>query len=297
MQQSSMSGASVAEQLRMDSRRLRELPPLPREAERILALLGDDDVSIADLADAIDCSPPLAARVVGLARSAYFGRMPGVNTVSDAIIKVLGLSLVKSLATGIALGRAFDASRCPAFQPDRYWSSALLTASMARLLARRASVAGVPDGDSAYLCGLLHNLGMLAMGHLAPDALGAVLRLTAEDPNRRSIDVARELFATDHAEVGAWVAEQWQLPAQVRVSIANHHQPGYRGSDWQCALLVGVSARWARQRLSGVETPLLEPAGTRQLGIDDGVLERVVAECNRRAEEVDALTRLMMSGP
>ena len=85
------------------------------------------------------CSmPPLAARIVGLSGSAYFGSAASVRSVSDAIIRVLGLRLVKNLALGILLSGTFDAGRCKHFSTDLYWGSALLTAGLSRCLAQHA---------------------------------------------------------------------------------------------------------------------------------------------------------------
>ena len=167
--------------MQINLQRLHELPPLAPEAQALLAILADEDSDLEDVARAIERVPALAARIIGLACSAYFGGKQA-RSVLDAIVRVLGLSLVRSLALGIVVGGHFDAHRCPAFSPEQYWSSALLTATLARSLAEAAVTEEPVMPDSAYLCGLVHNLGLLAMVHIAPGETACALERAAENP-------------------------------------------------------------------------------------------------------------------
>ncbi len=288
-----MAETAIREELRFDVRRLAELPPLSHTAQRLLAMLADDDVDIGPLASTIEQSPPLAARVVGLARSAYFGHVAGVECVRDAIIKVLGLSLVKSVATGIALSGGFDVGRCPGFSTERYWSNALLTAHLARLLALRARAPLMPSADNAYLCGLLHSIGLLALGYLSPELLGVALRIAAEQPDRSMVDIESEVLGTDHTEVGGWLMERWHLTPEVCTSTRHHNDPEFRGPFWQAALLTGLCTSWGRQRLAGVEAPWVRPDVARALGLDEPVLDAALEECNACVDQVTTLARMM----
>jgi len=94
-----------------------------------LALL--DELPQKRLADIIDRCPSLAARLVGLANSAYFRRTSSIRGVSEAIY-VIGFRTVRSLATATALQEPFSNNRCPSFQPGRFWLHAVLTAHIAR---------------------------------------------------------------------------------------------------------------------------------------------------------------------
>ena len=284
---------ATREDIQFDVRRLAELPPLPYTTQRLLDLLGNEDVEIDDLADVIDQSPALAARVVGLARSAYFGHVAGVESVRDAIIKVLGVSLVRSVALGIALSGSFEGSRCEGFSNDRYWSNALLTAKLARLLCVRARAPMMPSADNAYLCGLLHSIGLLALVKLAPQALAEALELCAAQPDLGVMDATRSTLGTDHAEVGGWLLRRWHLPPEVCVSAEQHNETGYRGSYWQAAVLTGLATTWGRQRLAGVADPWIAPDAARALGLEEQVLAAALEECSACVDAVEELARLM----
>ena len=82
---------------------LEHLPPLTPVATRLLAVTSDPDLAINELAAIIEQDPPLTARILGLANSAFFGQVNPIFKVEHAIIRVLGLNMVRSLALSIAL--------------------------------------------------------------------------------------------------------------------------------------------------------------------------------------------------
>jgi len=153
---------------------LDELPQLPAAVHQLLEALCDDDIDRKRLADIIDRCPSLAAKLVGLANSAYFRRSSAVTGLSDAIF-VIGFRTVRSLATATALQAPFENHRCPAFHSGRFWLHAVLTAHVARELAKNAAPDLSLNPEEAYLAGLLHGLGLLALVHLFPDEMNEIL--------------------------------------------------------------------------------------------------------------------------
>ena len=121
-------------QLREDVLCLEQIPPLSATAARLLEIATDPDLEVAQLAEVIEQDPPLTARILGLANSAFFGQANPVLTVEEAIIRVLGLNMVRSLALSLALAGSFNTAACPAFRLDRYWLQALASAALGREL-------------------------------------------------------------------------------------------------------------------------------------------------------------------
>ncbi len=287
-----MLGAELREEMQVNLQRLHELPPLAPEAQALLAILADEDSDLEDVARAIERVPALAARIIGLACSAYFGGKQA-RSVLDAIVRVLGLSLVRSLALGIVVGGHFDAHRCPAFSPEQYWSSALLTATLARSLAEAAVTEEPVMPDSAYLCGLVHNLGLLAMVHIAPGETACALERAAENPEQTLTEIENDLLGIHHCRIGAWLAMRWQLPPEIPVVMQHHHDATYRGPSWPVTLLVGVATRWGRQRLTGVEQPWVAPEWLDALGMDQRAFANRVAGCAAQIDDIIELGRVL----
>lgn len=289
-----MHATTLTRTIAVRTRELKELPPLPGNVRRVLAALSNPDIAITQFAAIVEESPALTARVVGLARAAYFGTAgTRVHSVSDAIIKVLGLPLVKNLATGIALTGSFDAGACRGFDARRYWESALLNGGFGRLLARSAALGEGLNPDTAYLCGILHNIGLVALVHLAPEAMNVVFTEAAARPEQRLSDVEEEQIGTAHDEIGALVMRRWNVPPEVALSMEHHDDPRYRGEGWAYALLIHLTGRWSKQHLAGVANPWLEESHVRALGIEETALQEVMEQAGHLGDEVRALADLM----
>lgn len=190
---------------------LLHIPPLPGTAARLLKLVTDPEVDLGELARTIEQDPPLAARIVGVANSAWFSRGREVVSVEDAIIRVLGLELVRGLALGMALGRPFDVHACQAFDATRYWYIAFVTGSLARDLARPAELDG-EEAACAFLAGLLHNFGQLVLAHAFPNRMNEVLERAASEQEADRLVLERELLAIDEIQAGRFVTRRWHLP-------------------------------------------------------------------------------------
>jgi HD-like signal output (HDOD) protein len=161
---------------------IKHLPPLSITATRLLEAIGDPDVEVEDLAEIINHDPGLMGRIVGLANAAYFGQRNPITTVQEAIIRVLGINMVKSLALSISVSGAFQATSCPGFDTKEYWFEAIGCATMSRMMALRVPIDKRPDPDRIYLSGLLHNIGYLVLAHIFPSKLSQVFAIKDDDP-------------------------------------------------------------------------------------------------------------------
>jgi HD-like signal output (HDOD) protein len=270
-------------------RQLSDLPPLSPVAQQLLAILANDQVEIGPLARTIELDPGLTARIVGLARSAFFGYPRPVYTVRDAVVRVLGLDTVKSLALTLALTGHFHVNEAIGLDLARYWVTSLVTAASARTLAARVTIAGAPDPDGAYLGGLLHNLGLLVMTHVFEDEMGQVLALAPGAPDASLTIVEQEVLGVDHHQVGGWLADRWHLPSEVVVVMEHHHEPEYRGLHWPYARLIGACSRLAEWRLDHEDGDLGDTALFEDLGIAEDAVVALRAVYEERFESLREL--------
>jgi len=223
---------------------IQQIPPLSPVARELLAQIERDDSDIPRLAALIEQDPALTARLLGVANSAYFGRQEKVWTVAEAIIRVLGLKLVKSIALGIALAAPFDASRCRSFELDRHWYRSMLTAALAGRLAAQAGLNG-DAGSLLYAAGLLHNLGQLALVHLFPAEMDQAFREHRRHPEQDLRGLERRLLGVDECQAGMALGYRWHLPGTLIRIIEHAYAAEYRGEDWRAARLVGYCSALA----------------------------------------------------
>ncbi len=225
---------------------IKHLPPLSITATRLLSAVGDPDVEVDDLADIINHDPGLMGRIVGLANAAYFGQRNPITTVQEAIIRVLGINMVKSLALSISVSGAFHANNCPGFDTKEYWFDAIGCATLARMLALRVPINDRPDPDRIYLSGLLHNLGYLILAHVFPSKLSTVIAIVDEDPEADLESLQREYLGVDWISAGEWLVDRWHLPDFIGDTMKVVADPNFVSDEAYDMNLVRSSIKWLK---------------------------------------------------
>lgn len=279
------AGLPVEHARYQDLIQVESIPPLPDTAARLLALAADPDVEIDTLARIIERDPPLTARLLGIANSAFYAPPRPLTTVKAAIVGVLGLNLVRNLATGMALSGGLSTRACPRFDLTAYWIMALGTAELASALARAATRDDAPPADSVYLAGLLHNLGELLLVFLWPQEMAEALRRLAEQPAGGLVAHERAVLGTDHWAAGAFLARHWELPPLIAGSIEGLAAPQGRGDDTPLLSLLRAARGW----LGGVVGQ--RPLQLRVVGVDDGQCDHSANAFLGRYEALKALAR------
>ncbi len=223
---------------------IKHLPPLSITAARLLEAIGDPDIEVDDLADIINYDPGLMGRIVGLANAAYFGQRNPITTVHDAIIRVLGINMVKSLALSISMSGVFHANSCPGFDAKEYWFDAIGCATLSRMMALRIPIDERPDPDRIYLSGLLHNIGYLVLAHVFPSKLSKVLAMVDADPTADPVALQREHLGVDWISAGEWLVGHWHLPEFIEKTIRSVSDPEYVAEGANDINLVRSSIQW-----------------------------------------------------
>lgn len=273
---------------------LKEVPPLPLIAQKILCLSVDSDVT--ELAGLIEKAPSIAARVLGIANSAYFGWPGGVRSIYDAIYKVLGIKLVKSLAIGIAISEVFDVRKCRGFRPEQYWFSAMVTAQLSQGFLPSIDSSLREDLDNIHLNGLLHNFGLPILAHLFPEEMStAFLPTPSLEPLETTTERILAVLGIDQNHAGGWLARKWHLPRDIVCAMENHKNTEYRGDFWPMVLLVGYCERQAK-RFFMHETMRPEPEIETVLGINEATVEKIGYRMECQTDEIHAMASLMATG-
>ncbi len=231
---------------------IKHLPPLSITAARLLEAIGNPDVEVEDLADIINHDPGLMGRIVGLANAAYFGQRNPITTVQEAIIRVLGINMVKSLALSISVSGVFQADSCPGFNTKDYWFNAIGCATLSRMMTLRMPIEIRPDPDQVYLSGLLHNIGYLVLAHVFPSKLSQVIALKEKDPEADLVSLQREYLGVDWISAGEWLVGRWHLPDFIGRTIESVVDAGFASDEAYDVNMVRSSIQW----LNGLATAM-----------------------------------------
>jgi HD-like signal output (HDOD) protein len=207
-----------------------------------IRILGDDRVDLGVVVAIIEKSPEFAARILRCANSAYYGCHGKVASVRDAVIRVLGLSMTKSLILATALADSFDLS-CPGFSRERFWFGSVACAQLSHDLTGSLLTQEKPAPAVAYTAGLLHDFGLLALVHAFPDQVEQALTCSRNrDSLSKTIETATGLSP---AQAGEWLGLRWGFPENLIEVMASHRVPDYRGKGWPLVRLVGLAAQIA----------------------------------------------------
>jgi HD-like signal output (HDOD) protein len=247
MAKSEMTGRQSVSSIRLEIQKIDCLPPMPAIAQEILIASNDESSDMDDIAKIIKKDPALAAKIIGMANSAFFGFGRNVTTLEQAIINVLGLDLVKGFALSMAMSSVFDVTKCANFDLKRYWASAFLTAELASGFANNIDSKQAYDPNQLYLYGLLHNIGILVLANRFPNIMSELFATAITDKEKHLIDYEKETIDFNHHEAGAWLGHKWKLPYEIIDVIEHHHDLSYQERNSNFVILTGFCARISRQ--------------------------------------------------
>lgn len=197
-----------------------KLPSLPQVLLELMSLCDREDVGMAEIGAAVAKDAGVAARIVSIANSPYYRSNHALENLGQCL-SVLGTSTVRRLALNQSVVELFGRfQKADQFDLRYFWFHGLSVAVTARVLADRL---GYPNPEEAYLAGLLHDVGQLALLSATADRyLPMFKNFTGEHELMRQ---ERAAFGMTHAEVGAWLAQRWNLHALFVDSILYHHEP------------------------------------------------------------------------
>lgn len=204
----------------LDSIEAMYLPSMPQVLLRFLQLSSDDSTSMAELATLVGQDPALSARILTVANSPALRRGKETKNLLQCLVN-LGIRLARSLAACLVVQKVFS----PTVENQHYdltgfWGHSLRVAEVARAIAAELEY---PDLEEAYLSGLLHDIGQLLLLGGVGERYGSILVLSRDEADLRDIEEQR--LGTDHAAVGAWLLDQWDLSSFMADSVLFHHTP------------------------------------------------------------------------
>lgn len=196
-----------------------ELPASPTVVSSVMGLTNDLNTDINQLSRVLSADQSLAAKVLRLSNSPFYGRMRGVATLEEAIM-ILGFFTIRSLVVASSAYSMFNRGGSGDME-SRLWNHSLAAAMGARLVAKRA---GSKHIEEAFLAGLLHDIGSLIMLKKMRKEYDAVLAEANENGNGLA-EVEKETLGFSHEELGSLILEKWNFPPILSQAVHYHHRP------------------------------------------------------------------------
>ncbi len=197
--------------------RVEELPTLPGISMQIMQMVNNPSTSAYELAKLIEKDPALATKILKTVNSAYYSLSRKIGSIQHAI-GFLGFRKLSQLIVTVSVFKDLTVSES-AYSMKKFWIHSLLTAECARIVC---AMTRKNREDDAYTAGLLHDIGKLFLVKYFPVEMHAALENAGKE-NMFAIDSELQFIGTEHAYVGALLAQKWRLPDFIVDAIRHHH--------------------------------------------------------------------------
>lgn len=272
--------------------KIKDLPTLPLVAVRVMEIINDPHSSASDLAEVISSDPAMAAKVLRLVNSAYYGFPNPITTITHAVA-IMGFNTLRSLILSVATFDLFSKKKTDQFfQLEELWMHSIGTAVGSKLLAKRL---GLPNFEELFIAGLLHDVGKVVLDiYLHQDFISCIS--TAQKTSKPLWLVEQEVIGSSHAEIGNAVALKWKLPSVLTESIRWHHEVLRAKDHTKVAGIVHVADIFVKARGIGKSGDYthsgVQPEITALLALNKIDMSSFQAELERGVKECESFLHI-----
>ncbi len=257
---------------RLYVKKITKLPTLPVIAQEILSLTSDDLISIEKLEDVIENDTSISAKILSVSNSVFFGTEIPNTSINNAIVRI-GFNNVRNIAIGIALFTLLiKGNNSGPLSNRKLFKHSISVGLISKIVAEFLDFF---EKDEVFLCGMLHDIGLLLMNSYMEDAYYTVVN---EFKNESFLcDAEKKVLGYTHADIGLWLAEQWKLPEKVRNSIFFHHEPALISDRLVSIIHIAdyLSSRNSFNPVERIENCKFDDSTIKFLGLSDNDIKEI----------------------
>ncbi len=212
----------------------------------IFRVINDPGTSARDLTEIIEHDPPLCAKVIRLANSAYYGSRRYIDEIKQAIVW-LGFNTVKELALSQKICELFHGADqlIGTYSRTNLWKHSAAVALCGKMIYRRELR---DPGQVVYTAGLLHDIGIIIEDQFLHETfVKNVIEAESTEQDLYLVEKARQ--GITHQQIGYAIAENWGFPVNLSVGIGHHHTPVHAISGNQQMNYVLYIANYVCQKM------------------------------------------------
>lgn len=256
-----------------------DLPTIPVVATKVMQLLESENASAEELAKVVASDPAVAARVLKISNSSFYGCQRQIQTLSHAIV-VLGFTTLKSLVVAASVKQVYKPY---GLTEKMLWEHSFGAGLAARIIARRTRAA---NEEEAFLGGLFHDIGKIIMNNMDSQQFQIVMQKCYNDQISFA-EAERQVYSYTHSEVGGLVIKKWNFPDILMYAVLKHHSFDFAEDDdpyqVRLACVVGLANLFCHKAGVGTREPddiieLHESAPAKLLGIDQEKMEMLLED-------------------
>lgn len=228
-----------------------DLPTIPVVATKVMQLLDSETATAEDLARIVASDPAVAARVLKISNSAFYGCQRKIQTLSNAIV-ILGFNTLKSLVIAASVKQVYHPF---GLTEKMLWDHSFGAALAARIIAGNTRLV---NEEEAFLGGLFHDIGKVIMNsHDSAKFLSVIERCYNEGLD--FADAERRTYPFAHEEVGGFVLKKWNFPQILIDCVLRHHTLRFEDENdlylMRMTAVVNLADNFCRKLGIGTRTP------------------------------------------
>ena len=229
------------EKLQASIEQLKDLPALPETALKLLPLHGSTNADFRALAEIIELDASLSAQLLHYANSSYFPHHSEIISIEEAISQALGFNSTLNLAIAISISKSFNIPKDGPLGLLANWTHSIFSATLCQELVSLVPQPTKLDGATAYLAGLLHDIGFLLLGHLRRAEFNQLNAAISANPEVPIVVLEQKIIGTNHHVLGATLLRKWGLPEPLVTASKEHHNSHYAGKHHLYPALIRLS--------------------------------------------------------
>jgi HD-like signal output (HDOD) protein len=197
-----------------------KLPEVPSVVFELNEIIADPLSSSTDIAQLVNKSPSLAALLLKIVNSAFYGFRSKVDSISRAVV-MIGSKEISNLALGITIMETFKDIPRQVMDVTSFMEHSLGCGIVSRILAAYANITAT---EQLFVSGLLHDIGRLVLCRYFPQIMGRILT-HARQSNTPLMQTERTMVGKTHTQIGKKLIQKWKLPYALENNVLYHHNP------------------------------------------------------------------------
>ena len=271
-----------------------DIPTLPTVMLKVSRMLQDYDTSINRLSKTIERDQAMVSKILKLVNSAFYGFQSRIISIAHATA-LLGFNTVRNALVSTSVIDASSArDALEGFDVTNFWKHSVAVAVTSRHLAEKTRLVTPND---AFVAGLLHDIGKVVLVQDFRELFVQVWT-SMREKGQFFIDAEKKLLPTNHAQIGGYLAREWQLPVSLIDAIRYHHDVSKRAHDFNLLVAVHVADIIANNCKTDSEgEPDFSAVHPEAAHVMGGMLEGVSRWYPILATEIESMCRFFLEEP
>lgn len=264
-----------------------QLPELPTLVSELNAIVNDPHASAEAIAQVVNKSPSLAALLLKIVNSAFYGFSTKIDSISRAVT-LIGVKEITTLAIGVSALRLFKDIPRDLVDVASFFKHSFACGLIARMLAAHKNI---QPPEQLFVAGLLHDIGRLILLKHFSDRYSELLRVAASSESSLYI-LEKAQLGCRHTDVAKYLIEAWKLPPSLADTIYYHHRPSSARDAKRAAVvhLADMIAHGLGLGSSGENAvPRYDADAVKQLDILPSNLELIVRQAVHQLVFLDSM--------